>query len=71
MQQVKIFKSLETDVLALEREINAWIRDTGAKVISISGNIAPQSGGPSLGGSSSSDYPTPSDILLVVLYQAG
>ena len=71
MQQVKIFKSIESDVMALERDVNAWIRDTGAKVISITGNITPQSGGPGLGATSVAEQPIPSDILLVVLYQAG
>ncbi len=71
MQQVKLFKGLESEVSELEREVNAWLRESGAKVISISGNIAPQSEKPGevSGGSSRSRFP-PSDILLIVLYEA-
>ena len=67
MQQVRIFKSIESEVAALEREVNAWIGDSGARVISITGNIAPQSGSPK--GTGMSQY-VPSDILLIVLYEA-
>ena len=70
MQKVKIFKSLENDVVRLEREINEWIAASGAKIISLTGNIAPQSErtGASTGGMGDSRYP-PSDIVLVVLYE--
>ncbi len=70
MQQVKIFKSVETDVTQLEGDVNAWIRQSGAKVIAVTGNIAPQSvvPGSSTGGLSKSGFP-PSDVILVVLYE--
>jgi hypothetical protein len=42
-QQVKLFKGIESEVQPLENEINAWIRKSRARVISITGNIAPQS----------------------------
>lgn len=67
MQQVKIFKSVEAEVGTLERDVNAWIRETQARVISITGNIAPQSSGS--GGGSSAKRFAPSDVLLVVLYE--
>ena len=70
MQQVKIFKTVETEIHALEDEVNAWIGSAGIRVISITGNIAPQSepqgGFPVNTGSMS--Y-TPSDVLLIVLYE--
>ncbi len=70
VQQVKIFKSIESEVSALEREINDWIRSSGARVQSIHGNIAPQSalrdpGSEPLGGNG----PFPSDVLVIVMYE--
>lgn len=69
MQQVKLFKSLESDLTALEAEANAWIRQSRAKVISITGNIAPQSAktGSTAEGLSRSQF-SPSDVVLIVLY---
>jgi len=67
MQQVRIFKTIESEVTALEKEVNAWISDNGVQVISITGNIAAQSGSPK--GTGMSQY-VPSDILLIVLYEA-
>lgn len=70
MQQVKLFKGIESEVKAMEDEINAWIRKSRAQVISITGNISPQSR------RSESDANAlgtggfaPSDVLLVVLYE--
>jgi hypothetical protein len=70
MQQVKLFKGLESELGALEGEVNAWIRQSGARVVSIAGNIAPQSekAGPGAGGLSKSPF-APSDVILVVLYE--
>lgn len=70
MQQVKIFKGLETEVGALEGKINAWLAAGGVRVLNIIGNIAPQSpppeqNGGALGGSAFS----PSDVLVIVLYE--
>ena len=70
MHQIKLFKGVESDVPDLENRVNAWIKDTAAKVLQITGNIAPQSSttdedGGKLGGS----Y-TPSDVLLIVVYEA-
>ncbi len=64
MQQVKIFEVLENDLKALEDEINAWLRESGARIISITGNIAPQSTT-----SQPKARPAPSEVLLVVLYE--
>lgn len=70
MQQVKLFKGIESEVRGLEDEINSWIRTSRARVISITGNIAPQtrrseSDANALGGGGFA----PSDVLLVVLYE--
>jgi hypothetical protein len=62
MQQVKIFKSIESEREELEKEINRWIRRSGARVISITGNISSHgsSGGPMSSFSGS-------DILIMLL----
>jgi hypothetical protein len=65
MQQVKIFKSIESEIDSLEEEINAWIKETGAKNLHVSSNIAPQTAtAPGMGSFSSSD------ILVTILYEA-
>lgn len=70
MQQVKIFKGVEADITALEKEVNAWIRQSRAKVVSVTGNIAPQSETrESTGGGLGKGAFPPSDVILIVLYE--
>ena len=70
MQQVKLFKGVESELSVLEAEVNAWIRETGATVISITGNIAPQSNLPDgKGGTTGRMLYPPSDIVVIVLYE--
>jgi hypothetical protein len=69
MQQVKLFKGLESDVAALEGEVNAWIRQSGARVISATGNIAPQSQKAAASGGLGKSPFSPSDVILIVLYE--
>lgn len=66
--QVKIFKSIETEVNELESKINEWLGANDVKVLNIFGNIAPQTivQQPSAG---SGRMFSPSDIMLVVLYE--
>ncbi len=71
MQQVKIFKTLEGDIAKLEGEVNAWIRQSGARIVSIAGNIAPQTpvaSEPKSSGTLGPRFPE-SDVLLVILYE--
>jgi hypothetical protein len=70
MQQVKIFKGLENDLSTLETAVNDWIRKSRASVVSITGNIAPQSmpSGGNSPGLTKSSFP-PSDVILVLLYE--
>ena len=77
MQQVKIFTGIENQTGDMEQEINDWLKSSGANVIQITGNIAPQA---VLG---SGDHKTiaasagasrryaPSDVMVVVLYETG
>ena len=65
MQQVKMFKSVDTEISDMEKEINRWMRKSGARVLSITGNIANQ---PTGGGGPLNSFAA-SDILVIVLYE--
>jgi hypothetical protein len=74
MHQVKIFKGLENEPIQMENRINEFLRETKAKVVQITGNIAPQGERPNAGqgvgvGGGLSDSFVPSDVLIVVLYE--
>ena len=64
MQQVKIFKSVDTELGDLEGQINGWISETNSRIISIHGNISPQAGKHGLQGSFSA-----ADVFVIVLYE--
>ena len=71
MQQVKLFKGVENEVGTLEKEINDWLSRSGAKVVTLTGNIAPQSPkSDSAGGLGKGSF-APSDVLVIVLYETG
>jgi hypothetical protein len=65
MQQVKIFKSVDTELPEMERQINRWMRKSGARVLSITGNLAaePQGGGGALNSFAAGH------VLMIVLYE--
>ena len=73
MQRIKLFKGLETEVEALEQQVNAWVESEGAKIIQVTGNIATQSYNPAAksGSSLQSTVAAASDVLIVVLYEKG
>ncbi|MGB0766953.1 MAG: hypothetical protein ACPGYV_04520 [Phycisphaeraceae bacterium] len=72
MQQIKLFVGSEDAAGELEAEVNGWIASSGAAVISISANIAPQS---TLAGKDAAAMSTPgrrfaaSDLLVMVTYE--
>ena len=70
MQQIRIFKALEGETAQLEKQVNAWLVESGARVLQVTGNIAPQgwSMDPKSGSISASPYAA-SDVLLIVLYE--
>ncbi len=70
MHQIKIFKGVEADLQTLERDVNAWLADTGAEVLQVIGNIAPQSMPKDVQsqGLTKGSF-APSDVLLVVVYR--
>ncbi len=68
MQQVKIFKSIESELDQLETEMNRWLvrlHKKGGKVVNIFGNIAAQA---SSGSGFSSSF-SASDVLVIVMYE--
>lgn len=74
MQQVKIFIGVEQESNLMEQEVNAWLRDSGARIVSVIGNIAPQTpNAPSGTRGSLSEGPgrrfAPSDLFLCVVYE--
>lgn len=78
MQQIKIFRGLETETDRIEQSVNAWLRSSGARVVQVFGNIAPQTitgaaeeGGKVVGAESGiSRRFGPSDVLIVVVYES-
>ena len=68
MQQVKIFKNLESDMTALENEVNTWIRESGAKIVAITGNIAPQTLTTGRSDALGKGAFAPSDVIIIVVY---
>lgn len=65
MQQLKIFKSVDTELPEMERQINRWMRKSGARVLSITGNLAanPQQSSGAMNSFAASH------ILIMVLYE--
>ena len=70
MQQIRFFKATETDLVAVQDEMNQWLRESGVRVVQVFGNIAPQTVTP--------DHPStgltksafaPSDVLIAVVYE--
>ena len=68
VQQIRIFKSIESEVGELEREINGWLQESGVKVLNIFGNIAPQT--VMNDATSTGRAFSPSDIFLVVIFES-
>jgi len=64
MQQIKIFKTIESERDQMEKDVNRWMRKSGARVISITGNISANSPN-----SQSMSSFSGNDILIIVLYE--
>lgn len=74
MQQIKLFVGREDHLSELENDVNQWVAGAGVNVLSITGNIAPQSIMPSKdngGGATPGRRFAPSDILVAVTYEKG
>ena len=70
MQQIKIFKGLESNLPLLEKEVNAWLGESRARVVQMFGNLAAQSGQRNETNSLAAYPYVASDVLLVILYEA-
>ena len=70
MHQVKIFKGIESEVALLEKQVNEWLAREAVRVISINGNIAPQSQpADDPGGTIRANPWPPSDLMVIVHYE--
>lgn len=62
VKKIKIFKGIESELHPLEDEINSWLESSGSELISVTGNIAPQTNTSSMSAFSASD------VLIIVTY---
>jgi len=77
MLQIKTFIGREDTPSELDNDVNTWIAESGVKVVSITGNIAPQSilphkdagAGGQLGAGASTRRFAPSDLMVLVTYE--
>ena len=65
MQQIKIFKTVDTELPEMERQINRWMRKSGARVLSVTGNLAGQ---PNANSGPMSSFAA-GDVVIIVLYE--
>ncbi|MCC7336004.1 MAG: hypothetical protein IT422_12960 [Pirellulaceae bacterium] len=64
MRKIKFFKSVETELSALESEINQWIESEGVELVSVTGNISPQTHL-----QTAPDTFSVSDVLVILTYE--
>ncbi|MEY2408202.1 MAG: hypothetical protein QOF48_872 [Verrucomicrobiota bacterium] len=69
MYQVKIFKGLESNLPALEAELNEWMAQSKARIQQIFGNLATQSGQRNETNSLAAYPYVASDVIIVVLFE--
>lgn len=67
MRRIKIFKSVESELNIFETEINDWLEETGANIVTVTGNIAAQT--PENSDHAGAGTFSTSDILIVVVYE--
>jgi hypothetical protein len=65
VRKVKLFKGVENELTELEAEINQFLESSGVELISVSGNISPQTHLPT-----SPDTFSTSDVLIILTYEA-
>jgi len=71
VHQIKLFVDVESNLEAMEQKINQWLAGSGAKVVSVFGNIAPQTVTPDTKGSSLGVRRfSSSDVLIAIVYQS-
>lgn len=65
VQQIKIFKGIDSELPEFEKQINRFIRKNDIKVLQITGNLSPSSG--ESGGPLHAF--TASEVMVVILYE--
>lgn len=65
MQQVKLFKSVDTEIAEMEKQINRFIRKNNIRVLSINSNLASS---PTANSGPMSSFAA-GDILVTLLYE--
>ena len=65
MQQVKLFKSVDTEMAEMEKQINRFIRKNNIRVLSINSNLASS---PTANNGPMSSFAA-GDILVTLLYE--
>lgn len=65
VQQVKLFKGVDTELAEIEKQINRFIRKYNVRVLSITGNLAPS------GAAANGPMNTFSggDVMVILLYE--
>jgi hypothetical protein len=70
VQQIKIFMGVETDAPKLEQQINQWLRaNPQARILQLSGNVAPQTETTLKGGGLTGGGGNASDLLIILLLE--
>ena len=70
MHQIKLFVALESSAEDLEQQINEWLSQSGAKVVKLIGNIAPQTVTPESRGSKLAERKfSSSDLFVAIVYE--
>ena len=70
MQQIKLFRGLDSELPRLQDQINRWLAESGARVIQMSGNLSPQSVLQDPKGAPPLSPLVPSEVLVTILYEA-
>ena len=76
VQQIKLFLGSDEELSKVEAEVNAWLKSSGVKPLSIQGNLAPrtmmkQGDAKAFTTESGMRRFAPSDVLMIVTYEVG
>ena len=70
MHQIRLFLDIESNAESMERKVNDWLKESGAKVVNIFGNIAAQTVTPEAKSSTMNTRKfSSSDLFVVVVYE--
>lgn len=74
MHQIKLFSGTEDQMGNLERDVNEWLRTSGARIVNVFGNMSPQSmlsaeARQKISAESGSRRFAPSDVFMCIVYE--